>query len=246
MSIAVISGGMGGIGKATAESLASSGFTIVIIAHRESPDIINFLSSLNGNGHSYYICDISKENEVSTVIENIINKNKSINVFVHSATEPIIRKSALNISSEEFRSQFETGLFGGFNLFSKIGNIMKYQKNGVIIGITTIAIEQDFNPGNMAGYVSSKFALRGLLRELWRDLSKNNVRVNALSPDFVPTKLNSDLPERIIDFVKETKPNKKVTTPEDVAKIITFLCSKEANDINGMSISVLTGEKSKL
>lgn len=246
MSIAVISGGMGGIGKATATSLASKGFTVIILAHKDSPDINHFLSTLTGTGHSYYICDVSKEKEVLNVIEKIIDINKNIDIFIHSAVDPIIRKSALNMSSEEFRSQFETGLFGGFNLFSKIGNIMKNQKSGLIIGITTKAIEQNMNPGNMAGYVSSKFALRGLLRELYRELSKYNVKVNAVSPDFVPTKLNSDLPERLIDFVKEMSPDKKITSPEDVADTICFLCSKEADNINGISISVLKKEQTKL
>ncbi len=123
---------------------------------------------------------------------------------------------------------------------------MGEKKNGVLIGITTSAIEQNSPSGNMAGYISSKSALRGLLRELARQLAPYGVRVNAVAPSFVNTKLNSDLPERIIDFVKEKNPMKKIVTPEDVAGVISFLCSDDAKSITGVSIPISYGETMNL
>ncbi len=242
MSIALISGGMGDLGKATAKRLAKDGYSICVLVHRNSPTISKFLSSLSGNGHSYYVCDVSKKKKVDEVINKIIKGKNPIEIFVHSAVDPIIRKSVLDIKEEEFRGQFEAGFFGAFNLFSKVGNIMRETKKGVIIGITTTAIEPNSGSGNMAGYISSKFALRGLLRELAKQMAQYGVRVNAVSPSFVATKLNADLPPRILDFVKEKNPMKKIVTPEDVADVISFLCSDDAKSINGMSFPVSFGE----
>lgn len=245
MSTTIISGGQGGIGAATATRLARDGYTIGLLVRTESKTVTEFLQTLPGSGHFYCICDVSKEEDVIRSIETILGKTKTIDVLIHTAVEPIIRKSALHITSQEFRKQFEVDTFGGFNLFSHIGNIMKKQNHGSIIGVLTVAIEENGNGGNMVGYVSSKFALKGLLRELSKELSKNNVRVNAVSPGFVPTKLNADLPERIIDFVKEASPIKQVTSAEDVANVISEICSEKTLE-TGMSFPVLYGEITKL
>ena len=246
MSIALISGGMGGIGKAVARKLATNGNKIILLLHKDSPEILDFLSTLNGKGHSHFMCDVSDDIKTESVVAQIIKENGNIDILVHCAIDPIVRKSTLDMSTFQFRGQFEAGLFGGFNLFSQVGKHMRENKKGVIIGITTTAILPDANPGNMAGYISAKFALRGLLRELARTLSPYNVRVNAVAPSFVQTKLNSDLPERIIDFVKEQNPNGKIVTPEDVAEVISLICSPNGESINGLMLPVIFGETVKL
>lgn len=246
MSIALISGGMGGIGKASAKKLAADGNTIVLLVHKDSMDIAKFLSTLSGKNHTHFICDVSNSAQVNDVVSQIIKEKGSIDILVHCAVDPIIRKSVLDMTTDQFRGQFEAGLFGGFNLFSQVGKLMRENKKGTIVGITTTAIGPDVNPGNMAGYVSAKFATRGLLRELARTLSPYNVRVNAVAPSFVQTPLNSDLPERVIDFVKEQNPTGTVITPEDVADVISLICSPDTGNMNGLMFPVLFGETVKL
>ncbi len=235
MSIAVISGGEGGIGVAVTKRLSKDGFKVIVLSHRKPGKAADKTQTI-------LKCDITKINEIQKTVSKIIKTHGKIDVLIHLAVEPIIRKSVLNIELKEFRGQFEVGFFGGFNLFNIIGKIMKEQKSGHIIGVTTTAIEQNTNPGNMSGYVSAKFATRGLLRELCRELSPHGVRVNAVAPNFVPTPLNKDLPDRLVDFVKEKNPMKTITTPEDVAEVIAFLCREESKSINGLNIPISYGE----
>jgi 3-oxoacyl-[acyl-carrier protein] reductase len=240
-SVIIIAGGMGDIGRATALKLAQDGHKICLLYHHTKRDVVEeFLSSLPGEGHEAFMCDLTDTLDVTRVVEEAAGVMGRIDICVHAAVSPLVRKRASVIEPKEFREQFDVTLFGGVNLFHAVIPYFLKQKSGRIIGLTTSAIESNALAANMAGYICAKHALRGLLRELARELSPAGITVNAVAPGFVPTALHHDLPKQIFDFLKDPE-RREIVTPEDVANVISFLAGAEASEISGSSFSVPPG-----
>lgn len=235
--VAVISGGMGGIGRAIAKRLAQDGYSIAALGTSIDQQ---FIASLPGAGHAGYACDIKDSAVLNSTMLKIAEQS-SIRICVHAAVSPLIRKKASAITADEFKQQFEVTAFGGLNLFQAVIPLMKEQNFGRIVGITSASLEPNAQSGSMAGYICAKFALRGLLRELARELMPLNITVNAVAPDFVRTPLHSDLPERAFELIKE-KMGKELVTPENVADTVAFLCSEAAQSITGTSLTISQGQ----
>jgi 3-oxoacyl-[acyl-carrier protein] reductase len=235
----IISGGMGDIGKAIALKLAKDGFKIFLLYYSSSTNEVNdFLNSLSGNEHLACKCDLTIEEEVKKAVGDAENKMKGIDVCVHAAVSPIVRKRAGIIEIEDFKNQFEVTTFGGLRLFQKIIPVMRRQKEGKIIAITSGALEESNTPSGMAGYVSAKEALQSVLRELSKELLNDNIKVNAVAPGFVPTSLHNDLPKQVLSFIKERA---KTVTKEEVASVVSLLCSDKLSSVTGMSYPVKEG-----
>jgi 3-oxoacyl-[acyl-carrier protein] reductase len=245
--VAIISGGMGGIGQAIARMLAEKGQHICVLYH-QSPraEVEAFLSTLAPGEHLALACDITNQKEVESAVAHAFEALGGLDNVIHAAVSPLVRKKASKINPAEFREQFEVTLFGGFAFFQAAIPYLRKQKSGNIIGITTAALEPDTPQSMMAGYTVAKHALRGLLRELAAELSPMGIRVNAVAPGFVPTKLHSDLPVRALDFIKESQPSKKFSTPEDVANVVSSLSTTDREGQTGFSFLVGSGEVTPL
>ncbi len=240
----VISGGLGGIGRAMASRFARDGHAVFVLDRKEAVEAATeFVSSFKDGNVRAYPCDITDASDAKKAIDEIVARAKSVDVCIHAAVSPLIRKRASMISPEEFRQQFDVTVFGGLNLFQAVIPYMKKQKSGLIIGFTTSALEPEAGESKMAGYASAKSALRGLLRELSFELKTDGIRVNAIAPSFVPTQLNGDLPLEVKQFIVERAPS---TTPEAVADMVADVCSGGNKESTGMSYPVGGGKVSPL
>ena len=234
--VAIISGGMGGIGKAIAIKLAKDGFRIFLLYHKSPKnEASSFLHSLSGSGHFGMSCDLTEEKEIRDVVMALEKQMARVDICIHTAVSPLVRKRASDIRSKDFREQFEVTTFGGLNLFQAVIPIMKKQKQGRIIGLTTSAIMSEAPISGMVGYLCAKGALQSLLHDLSLELSFHNIMVNAVAPSFVPTKLHRDLPEKVLSFIVDRT---KTNTAEEVAEVVSFLCSEKADTITGLSYPV--------
>lgn len=237
--VVVISGGMGDIGMGIATKLSAEGFRIFLIYHSTPKEIVDeFIKSLAGTGHGSVACDITNEKELKKSIEQIEKEAKRIDICIHSAVSPIVRKTAETISLSEFKEQFEVTTFGGLNFFQSVIPFIKKQKESRIIGITSSVLTSDRKSG-MTGYLAAKMALTAVLKDLSFELKDNNITVNAIAPAFVKTKLHNDLPHEVLKFVSERS---KVNSVEEVSETIAFLCSEGAAGITGKTYSVGNSE----
>ncbi len=232
--VIVVSGGMGGIGQSIVRSLAADGH-VVHFLYKSTPRVAVdlFLSTLtNSQTHTAHICDICDIDAVLKTISEIILQSHHIDVCIHGAVSKLVRRRISLIAPDEFKQQFEVTAFGGLNLLQTVVAHMKKENSGSIIGITTSALEPESPPTTMAGYICAKHALRGILREFYADVSTNNIRVNAIAPDFVDTPLHDDLPPRVIEVMKGNR-GTPLTTPDDIATLCSHLCSEEAESVTG-------------
>ena len=236
----IISGSMGGIGKAIAEMLAHDGAHLGLLYHSTRPEeVASFVTTLGGSGHIAVQTDLSNPESAAAAVGKCIEALDGIDVCIHAATSKIVRKRASDISPEDFKKEFDVGVFGAFNLLHAIILHFKEQKSGSIIALTSAGIEQGAAAGPMAGYLAAKHALRGLLRDLSQELSPAHIMVNAVAPGFVDTPLHEDLPERVRDFMRE----RASVSPQDVALVVKTLLSTE---VTGMSYPVPSDEPKPL
>jgi len=216
---AIISGGMGDIGRAIARRLAKDGFRVCVLYHTSSSEEASeFLKTLPGDSHTAFACDITNPEETHAVVDAASADMGGLQVGIHAAVAPLVRARATSIEPGRFKEQFEVTTFGGLNFFQAMVPHLRAQKTGHLVGITTAALDTDRASG-MAGYVCAKYALRGLLRELQFELGPA-IKVHEVAPGFVPTKLHADLPEAVRAFVLERAP---IETADAVADTVCRL-----------------------
>lgn len=217
--VAILSGGMGGIGRAIAQRLAVEGKRVCVLYHKSpKAEADAFVASLPGSNHLALACDITKAEEVSVAVATAHERLGGLDIAIHAAVSPLVREKASAIDPLAFKQQFEVTAFGGLNFFQAVIPSLRAQKSGHLIGITTAALDSGALSG-MAGYVCAKYALRGLLHELALELAPH-IRVDEIAPGFVPTGLHADLPEQVRAFITERAPGQ---TPGEVADMVSKL-----------------------
>jgi 3-oxoacyl-[acyl-carrier protein] reductase len=114
------------------------------------------------------------------------------------------------------------------------------QKSGNILNILTENVVGKPQSG-VSDYVCAKYALLGLTKTLAVEYAGKNIRVNAISPGMVETKMLKNLPPKAIEITKETTPLGKLTTPNDIANAVLFLISDRAANITGVNLVICGG-----
>jgi glucose 1-dehydrogenase len=230
----VISGGCGGVGRATGSILAENGYDVVALYFSTPPaKAQSIIKGFASGNHEAIHCDIRNAKETTEVIENICKSRGIIDACVHAAVDPIVRKNMLELTETEFRDQLGAAVFGGFNFMTAVAKQMKSVNNGAIVGILSQYVEANAPHSRLAAYVTAKYALRGILKELCLELAQHRISVNAIAPDFLDTKLNADLPQQVRAFVKDKMSVGSIRSTEDAARAIMFLLSEAGKGVNG-------------
>ena len=230
----IISGGCGGVGRAVGHALATEGWDVVALyCLTPAQEAEAIVKSFPAGSHEAILCDIRDAAATAKTIEAVASARGIIGACVHTAVDPIIRKNMLELTEAEFQSQLGAAVFGGFNFLTVVAKKMKAAGGGTIVGVLSQYVEVNVPHSRLAAYVTAKYALRGVLKELALELASHHITVNAIAPDFLDTKLNADLPEVVRTFVKEKMAVGDIRTPEDVARAIAFLVSEQGKNING-------------
>jgi NAD(P)-dependent dehydrogenase (short-subunit alcohol dehydrogenase family) len=232
----IITGGLGDIGKAIAFRLAKEGCTLALLYHTTPrADADAFVATLTGTGHVALRCDLADKKNVELVIVEANERLSGIDVAIHAAADKLVRKSALSITPEEFKTQFEATIFGALHFFQGVAPFLKKAPAGLMIGITTAVLDHAESKSTMAGYISAKYALRGLLRELATELASSTIAVCEVAPGFIPTQFHADLPGQVFEFLRDRTPHASV---EDIANRIVTLLGSDKATIHGNVFSL--------
>jgi NAD(P)-dependent dehydrogenase (short-subunit alcohol dehydrogenase family) len=226
--IAVISGGTGYLGRHLSNLLIQNGFVVFSLGKK----------NINPSHTHAVKLDITDEKAVERFVLAIKEKYGHIDVIVHAVAVPLIRKPILSITQDEFKSQLEVTVTGAFNLFKHFKPIIN--QNGSIIGVTSGVINHDSQYNPTGSYMTAKYALKGMLRGLYNEL-KGGIRVYAVSPTFMPGGLNSDIPKKALNFIKQKSKPGEITNPDDVALNILSLINDTTGRMNGKLINVPSG-----
>lgn len=236
-NVAVITGGNRGIGKQIALKLAKAGYDIAINYRSEEEDLEPFTSEIKETGVEVftYKCDVTIFEECEDFIKNVISKFGKIDVLVNNAG---ITKDGLlmRMKKEDFESVIDVNLIGTFNITRNVIPYMVKAKNGRIVNIASV-VGISGNAGQ-TNYSASKAGIIGFTKSLAKEVASRNIRVNAVAPGFIQTKMTDVLKDDVKEEISKQIPLKRFGTTDDVANAVNFLASEESSYITGQVLNI--------
>lgn len=235
---AVITGGSRGIGKAIATKLAEAGYNIVVNYNSSETKALELKEELEST-HKITVktvqCDVSNFKDVKSMYKEVKNSFDSIDVLINNAG---ITKDnlILRMKEEDFDQVIDINLKGTFNCAKIFGRHMLKQKMGKIVNISSVVGVMG-NAGQ-SNYAASKAGVIGLTKSLAKEFASRGINVNAVAPGFIKSAMTDQLSDEVIKHYQENIPLGCLGEPEDVAKVVKFLCSDDANYMTGQVINV--------
>jgi 3-oxoacyl-[acyl-carrier protein] reductase len=235
--VALITGGAAGIGKATAQLFAQEGADVVICDVDEERG--EATAAEIGNGCKFYKVNVADRQEVQAWVDDVVEKYGRIDILINNAG--VLRDALLvkvkegqlvnQMSEDNFDLVISVNLKGVFNCAQAVAPIMINQKSGVIVNATSIVgLDGNFGQTN---YVATKSGVIGMTKVWARELGRHNIRVNAVAPGFTLTEMVRQMPERILDNMKQHTPLGRLGEPIEIAKGYLFLASDDASYVSG-------------
>jgi len=235
--VAVITGGANGLGKATAFLFSEHGAKVVIVdVNQEAGGKVVTEIIKKGGIASFEKTDISKSTEVNKMMDNVIAKYGGVDILINNAG--ILADARLvKMSEEAWDRVIDINLKGIFLCGQAAAKVMiEKEKGGVILNTSSVVgLYGNFGQSN---YVASKAGVIGITKTWARELGKYNIRVNAVAPGFMKTEIIKDMPEKIINYMKEKVYLKRMGEPEDIANAFLYLASDMGKYVNSTVLSV--------
>ncbi|MFO7887068.1 MAG: 3-oxoacyl-[acyl-carrier-protein] reductase [Eubacteriales bacterium] len=234
---AIITGASGGLGCGIAKKLNENNYNLILNYYKNKTSLDNLVKTFKNKEPKNIIIqgDISDYSDAETLIKKSYENFDKIDLLVNNAG--ITKDKILTMMSEDdFQSVVRVNLNGTFNCIRHISKKMIRQKEGKIINISSV-IGLTGNIGQ-SNYAASKAGVIGLTKSVAKELARKNITCNVITPGFIETEMTDVLEEKQISNIKKQIPLKRLGSPEDVANLILFLASKNANYITGQVISV--------
>ena len=246
--IAVVTGAGSGIGKAIARELANRDFKVVVT----DLDVAAAEATSKLITDSIFLkLDVTNPDQSQQISEEVFASLGGLDVWISNAGISKMQKY-VDVSPADLRRTFEVNTYGIFFCGQAAAKTMiKNNIKGRIINTASMAAKQGRVP-YLSDYVASKFAVLGLTQAMAFELAPHGILVNSVCPGFVATpmqdrelKWEADLrglnPEDVKQMWINDTPLKRLELPEDVAKVVAFLASSDADFLTGESISVNGG-----
>lgn len=234
---AIVTGGTRGIGREVAIKLAEIGANIVVGYRNSDKEAEEIKEKIQALG----VQCITVRGDISIFedAENLINVCKrefgKVDILINNAG---ITKDTLVLRMKEsdFDSVINVNLKGTFNCSKLASAVMVKQRSGKIINMTSV-VGIIGNAGQV-NYAASKAGVIGLTKSLAKELGSRGINVNAIAPGFIETDMTAVLSEEIKGNIQNNIPLRRLGSPRDIANLVGFLCSDEANYITGQVINV--------
>lgn len=236
---ALITGASRGIGFAVAQKFAQNGINLVLVC-KNNIDRLNNIAQELKNKYNVKVfcfkCDLSSKSDIDALYNFAMSNVDKVDILVNNAGI-CIDKEVNDRDLNDFDSTFRLNLFAPFYLSKLFGKKMVENKFGKIVNISSNNATKCFYPTTI-DYDSSKAGLDILTKNLAIEFSPY-VNVNAVAPGWIDTDMNSELftPD-IMELEKEKILKKRIGVPEDVANLIYFLTTSEAEYIDGEVITI--------
>lgn len=236
--VVIVTGSGRGIGRDTAETFANYGCKVVVSdMDQEVCDETAAEIAKKGVETMGVVCNITDREQVDNMMQQVVDKWGKIDVLVNNAG---ITKDGLflKMKPEQWNFIVDVNLNGTYHCSHAAVLHMRKARKGSIINLTSLA--RFGNPGQ-ANYAAAKAGVVGFTASLGKELGSMGIRVNAVAPGFVETRLTDAIPDKLKDEMVKRIPLQRKGEPKDIAGPILFLASSLSSYITGTVIEINGG-----
>lgn len=236
---ALVTGASRGIGRATAIELSKRGYTIAVHYCRNKTEAQNTLTMLEGDGHFICKADLRAPKEVDELFVQLDQHFEELHVAVNNAGVAI--KHPIEMPADEwlekFRKTIEVNLHGAASVSYHSLKRMAKTGSGTIVNVTSRGAFR--GEPQMPGYAASKAGLNSLTQSMAKAAGEFGISVVAVAPGFVDTDMSAQLlTAEELESVKKQSPLNRIAQPEEVARLIGFLCEPESKHLSGAVVDI--------
>ncbi len=233
MKTALVTGASRGIGKAIAEKLIAENYKVLGTATSDSG-----VDTLNSNGIEGHLLDLNSKDSIENFWSKLESDNKTISVLVNNAG--ITRDNIiLRMSDEEWSDIMNVHLYGTFQLSKRALKMMLKNKWGRIINISSASAS--IGNRGQSNYAAAKAGVEAFTKSLAKEVGKRDITINAVAPGFISTDMTENNKGVNADYLVKEIPLGRFGKPEEVASLISFMCSDGASYITGQTIHINGG-----
>ncbi|MBP5192316.1 MAG: 3-oxoacyl-[acyl-carrier-protein] reductase [Eubacterium sp.] len=237
---AIVTGGARGIGRAISVKLASEGANVIIcdIVIADAAEETVKLIEAEGVKGAAFKADVTSLEDAENLFKQATELFGKVDILVNNAG--VTRDNLLmKMKEEEFDLVISTNLKGTYNMMKAAARPMMKARYGRIVNISSV-VGVYGNPGQV-NYSASKAGVIGMTKSVAKELGSRGITCNAVAPGFIETDMTKVLPDAVKEEMVKSIALGRAGQPEDVAKVVAFLASDEAEYVTGQVIEVAGG-----
>ena len=240
--VAVVTGGMGGIGEAICVYLAKAGHRVVATYSPSNTKAAEWVKDMKARGFAFHAVqvDVTEFESSQKAMAKIQAEIGPIDILVNNAG--ITRDSTFRkMGKPDWDAVLRTNLDSVFNMTKPVCDGMMDRGWGRIINISSINGQK--GAFGQANYSAAKAGMHGFTKALALEVARKGVTVNTVSPGYIGTKMVLAVPKEVLDTkIIAQIPVGRLGRPDEVAALVTYLCSEEAAFITGANLSINGGQ----
>jgi 3-oxoacyl-[acyl-carrier protein] reductase len=238
---AIVTGGSLGIGSACALDLAKNGANVALNYRKHDAEARAICDQINAMGRRGLVvkADVASFKDAEAMVATVVKEFGHIDILVNNAG---VNRDAViwKMTEEQWDEALAINLKGYFNYTRGVAPFFKEQGSGKIVNVTSInGLRGKFGQAN---YTAAKAGIIGLTKTVARDLARYNVNCNAVAPGLIETDMMKQAPDDVRQKALADIVLGRLGAPEEVAYVVTFLCTEKARHITGEVIKVDGGQ----
>jgi len=237
--VVLVVGAASGIGRATAQLIASRGGTVVI-ADLDRTGLVTLQTELGLKDNQVKSVDLSSQSSIQALIASVVSDHKQIDALVNTAG--IVGPTNTKVEDVDwatFEKTVTINLFGTIWLTQEVLPQMKARKYGRIAHIASIAGKEG-NPG-MHAYNTSKAGMIGFIKGVGKEVATEGITINAFAPAVIRTPFNAGTSDETLKYMLGRIPMGRVGEPEEAAEMLAFMVSKACSFTTGFTFDASGG-----
>jgi acetoacetyl-CoA reductase len=240
--VALVTGGMGGLGEAICIKLAALGDRVVTTYSPNNNKAQEWLRRMNDMGYGFkaYACDVTDFDSCQACVAQIEHDLGPVDVLVNNAG--ITRDMTFKKMTKcDWDAVIRTNLDSVFNMTKQVMDGMVERGWGRVINISSVNGQK--GAFGQTNYSAAKAGMHGFTKALALEVAKKGVTVNTISPGYIGTKMVMAIPQEVLDSkILPLIPMSRLGKPEEVAGLVAYLASEEAAFVTGANISINGGQ----
>jgi acetoacetyl-CoA reductase len=240
--IAMVTGGMGGLGEAICVKLAALGDTVVSTYSPSNTKSIEWLAGMKTRGYEFYAyaCDVTDWNSCQSCVKRVTAEIGPVDVLVNNAgiTRDMTFKK---MDCVNWDAVMHSNLDSVFNMTKQVCDDMIERGWGRIINISSVNGQK--GAFGQTNYSAAKAGMHGFTKALSLEVARKGVTVNTISPGYIGTKMVMAIAKEVLDSkIIPQIPMGRLGKPEEVAGLVAYLASEEAAFVTGANIAINGGQ----